>query len=57
MMKQSFWHGWADKNWVAPFSGYRWGIPEACNFEGKAIYTDVDMINMRDMAELIDIEI
>ena len=53
----SFWHGWADKNWSTPFSGYRWGIPEACNFEGKAIYTDVDMINMRDMAELVDLEV
>ena len=40
-----------------PFSGFRWGIPEACNFEGKAIYTDVDMINMRDMAELVDLEV
>tara|TARA_Y100000114_G_scaffold91489_1_gene84960 strand:- start:53 stop:781 length:729 start_codon:yes stop_codon:yes gene_type:complete len=53
----SFWYGWADKNWSTPFSGYRWGIPEACNFEGKAIYTDVDMINMRDMAELVDLEV
>ena len=53
----SFWHGWADKNWSTPFSGYRWGIPEACNYEGKAIYTDVDMINMKDIAELIDLEV
>lgn len=53
----SYWHGWADEKWSTPFSGYRWGIPEYCNFEGRAIYTDVDMINMRDIGELFDLEI
>jgi hypothetical protein len=53
----SFWHGWNDMNWSTPFSGYRWGIPEACGFEGKAIYTDCDMINMRDIGELMDLSI
>lgn len=53
----SFWHGWNDTYWSTPFSGFRWGIPEACNFEGRAIYTDVDMLNFRDIAELFDMEI
>ena len=52
-----FWHGWNDKQWSTPFSGFRWGIPEYCNFEGKAIYTDVDMLNFRDIGDLFDLEI
>lgn len=53
----SFWHGFADQNWSTPFSGFRWAIPEYCNFEGKAIYTDCDMLNFSDIGELIDMEI
>src|SRR6056300_906423 len=48
----SFWHGWKTETWPTPFSGFRWGIAEYCNFEGRAIYTDCDMINYRDMKEL-----
>lgn len=55
--KESFWHGWNDKRWSTPFSGYRWGIPEYCDFKGRAIYTDVDMINMHDIGELFDLPI
>lgn len=53
---ESFWHGWACETWPTPFSGYRWGIAEYCGFEGRAIYTDCDMINYRDMQELMDID-
>ena len=55
--ESSFWHGFEDKNWSTPFSGFRWAIPEACNFEGKAIYTDCDMLNFHDIGELFDMEI
>jgi hypothetical protein len=55
----SFWYadpqrklGWRTDRWATPFSALRWGIPAACNFEGKAIYMDVDMIAMADIAEL-----
>lgn len=48
----SFWHGWATQNWATPFSGFRWAIPAACNFEGRAIYMDSDVIVMADLAEL-----
>ena len=48
----SFWHGFRAYNWPTPFSGYRWVIAEYCNFEGRAIYTDCDMINFKDIAEL-----
>lgn len=52
----SFWGGWQTERWSTPFSGFRWAIPEYCNFEGRAIYTDCDMINYRDMAELYEID-
>jgi hypothetical protein len=54
--ESSFWYGWNDKNWSTPFSGYRWGIPEASQYHGRSIYTDVDMINYTDMAELFDMD-
>lgn len=47
-----FWHGWNSVTWATPFSGFRWGIPEYCNFEGQAIYMDSDMIVLTDLAEL-----
>jgi len=55
--KNSYWHGWNSKQWSTPFSGFRWGIPQYCNFEGKAIYTDCDMINLRDIADLWNVDI
>ena len=55
--KNSFWHGWNSKTWSTPFSGFRWGIPSYCNYEGKAIYTDCDMINLRNIGDLWDLEI
>jgi hypothetical protein len=48
----SIWHGWKSETWATPFSGFRWAIPEACNFEGQAIYMDSDMIVLGDLAEL-----
>ncbi len=55
----SFWYsrkeaglGWNTTGWATPFSPFRWAIPEFCNFEGRAIYMDVDMMVMADIAEL-----
>lgn len=48
------WGGWETNRWSTPFSGFRWAIPEVCGFEGRAIYTDCDMINYRDIGELWD---
>lgn len=55
----SFWYsnsakheGWDTKTWATPFSALRWGIPAACGYQGKAIYTDPDMIVMDDIAKL-----
>lgn len=50
--EDSIWGGWDTHHWSTPFSGYRWVIPEVCGFEGKAIYTDVDMINLHDIRDL-----
>lgn len=50
----SIWGGWQTQMWSTPFSGFRWAIPEACGFEGRAIYTDVDQLNFKDIAELHD---
>jgi len=52
----SWWGGWKTSAWSTPFSGFRWAIPEYCQFEGRAIYTDCDMINYRDISELINID-
>jgi hypothetical protein len=44
--------GWNTKGWATPFSAFRWGIPHVCNYEGKAIYMDVDQIARDDIAKL-----
>jgi hypothetical protein len=54
--KASQWGGWDTHLWPTPFSGFRWAIAEVCGFEGRAIYTDVDMLNYRDIGELWDID-
>lgn len=57
--QQSFWHsdpskgrGWNTANWSTPFSGFRWAVPAACGYQGKAIYLDSDMISRADIADL-----
>lgn len=55
----SFWYanskldqGWKTEKWATPFSGFRWAIPEYCEFKGKAIYMDSDVIVMDDLTLL-----
>ena len=43
-----------DIKWTTPFTNLRWTIPEYCNFKGRAIYMDVDIFNLRDIAEFFD---
>ena len=50
--ENDFWGGWKSELWSTPFSGFRWGIPEYCSFQGQAIYMDSDMIILQDLAEL-----
>jgi len=51
----SFWSNFNTTRWATPFSGFRWGIPEYCKYEGKAIYTDVDMLNFYDIGKLYEL--
>ena len=37
---------------ATPFTNLRWAIPELCNFEGRAIYMDSDIMNLHDIVEL-----
>lgn len=46
--------GWQTQTWTTPFSGLRWAVPELCGFEGRAIYTDSDVIFRADIGELWD---
>jgi len=43
--------------WATPFTNLRWAIPEYCNFSGRAIYMDVDQLNLRDISELYNIDL
>lgn len=59
---ESFWYsdgqggGWNTVDWATPFSGFRWAIPARCEFQGRAIYCDSDVIFMADVAELFSQE-
>jgi hypothetical protein len=48
----SSFYGWRTENWATPFSGFRWAVPQLCNYVGKAIYMDSDFIVLSDLAEL-----
>lgn len=52
----NFFSGFDNTGWATPFTNLRWAIPEYCNFEGRAIYMDVDMINFRDISELFNMD-
>lgn len=47
-------YGWDTSRWATPFTAFRWAIPELCGFEGRAIFTDVDMLNLRDISVLFN---
>ena len=50
----SFWSGWNTDTWSTPFSGFRYGIAEFCNFEGRAIYCDDDQVWLDDPVKLLN---
>lgn len=43
--------------WATPFTNLRWAIPEYCNFSGRAIYMDVDQLNLKDISLLYNIDL
>jgi hypothetical protein len=40
--------------WATEFSGFRFALPEAAGFRGRALYLDVDMLALRDLRELFE---
>ena len=46
------WSGWACSTGRTPFTHFRWSVPAVCDYQGKAIYTDVDFFFLADLAEL-----
>lgn len=51
----STWRGWSHTDkWATCFSCFRWAIPAACGFQGRAIYLDSDMIVLSDIKNLFD---
>jgi len=44
--------GGLECGWATPFSMFRWAVPEAAGYKGRAIYMDCDMIALGDLAEL-----
>jgi hypothetical protein len=50
--KRGPYSGWKLATGRTPFSAFRWSPPAMCNFEGRAIYTDVDFVFHADLAEL-----
>ena len=53
----NFFSGFKADDWWTPFSYLRWAIPEYCNFEGRAVYMDVDQLNFRDISELAGMDL
>lgn len=59
-----FWNGWMNSPrpseinkpgmWVTPFSLFRYAVPAINRFDGYAIYLDVDMVVLKDIAELYE---
>ena len=47
---------WNTKGWATPFSMFRWAIPSLCEFKGRAIYMDVDQVNLRNIEDLYNME-
>jgi len=47
--------GWRTEDWSTPFSAFRWAIPDAAGFQGRALYMDADMLVRCDLAEIWDI--
>lgn len=47
---------WPKIGWGTPFSGFRFAIPEVHGFAGRAVYMDVDMLVLGDVAELLSVQ-
>ena len=48
---------WPKQGWGTPFSRFRFAIPEAMGFQGRAVYMDADMLVLGDVAELLAVNL
>jgi len=46
--------GYVSGFWITGFTNYRFAIPHFCDYQGRAIYNDVDQVWLTDPAELFD---
>lgn len=46
------WSGWTCGSGRTPFTHFRWSVPAVCEYQGRALYTDVDFLFVADLAEL-----
>lgn len=44
------------EGWKTNFSCYRWAIPELCDFQGRAIYLDVDQLVLKDISQMWNLD-
>ena len=56
-MRPSMFEDWNKQGWGTPSTCFRYAIPHLCNFEGRAIYMDVDQMNFRDIGVLYDTDL
>ena len=56
-LRPSDFPGWNRKTWGTPFTCYRYAVPHLMGYKGKALYTDTDMINFRDIAALYNTDL
>lgn len=47
--------GWRTEKWSTPFSAFRWAVPAAAGFQGRALYMDADMLVLCDLADIWDL--
>ena len=51
-LRPSMFPDWNTQGWGTPFTCFRYAIPAMCQYRGKAIYFDVDQMNLKDVALL-----
>ena len=56
-LRPSDFPGWNRTTWGTPFTCYRYAVPHLMNYKGRALYTDVDMLNFRDISALYKTDI
>ena len=48
-------YDWDMGLWETPYCGFRWAVPELCDFEGDALYINFNNIVLSDLDELMQI--